>query len=143
VTITMEIDQIHDLIIRKGIGRITLDEIIGANADTWQYPGFHSGMDVIWDLRRAEVGHFSTEDLVALSRFLSRQLSWRGTHYKLALVATSEIDYIVSNTFSIIGQIEEIPITVQVFRNFKKAVSWELSESEPMQYPVHAETHQR
>ena len=124
----MEIDPINDVIVRRAIGKISIDDIIQANDEIWKHPNFHTGMDAIWDLRDAEVGHLSTEDLRKVSRFLSTQIAWRGAHYRLALVTSNEIDYIVSSTFAIIGQIENVPINVQVFRDYDKAVAWGFSD---------------
>ena len=99
MAITTEIDPENNLIIQKIMGRISIDEIIGANNDALKFLGFHPGMHAIWDLRKADIGHFSTNDLTVLSKFLFRQSSWRGTHYKLAVVATKEINFIVSPDF--------------------------------------------
>ena len=124
----MEIDPINNVIIRRAIGKISIDDIIRLKDQPWKHPGFHPSMDTIWDLRRAEVGHLSTKDLQRLAQYLLTQTKWRGTYYRLALVTSNEIDYIVSNTFAIIGQIEELPINVQVFRDYNKAIACGLSD---------------
>lgn len=113
--------------IRKAMGRITLDDIKKSNEETLGHPHFHPGINVIWDLSQADIGHFSTQDLKVLSKLIIDQVSWRGSHFKLAIAAPKEIDFIVSNTFSIIGQIEGLPIDVRVFHTFRKAFEWSLS----------------
>jgi hypothetical protein len=123
----MVIDADNNLIIRKAIGRITLDDIAKSNEETPGHPHFHPGMNVIWDLTQADVGHFSTLELKTLSHLITEQVPWRGSHYKLAIAAPKEMDFIVSSTFSIIGQIERLPIDVRVFQTFRKAFEWSLS----------------
>lgn len=115
--------------VRRAIGYITVDEIMATYAKTADHPYFKSGMDVIWDLSQAEVGHFSTQDLKILSQLIcsQKQQEWRGARYKVAIAAPKELDFIVSSTFCIIGEIEDLPVTVRVFRTFRKAANWILS----------------
>ena len=55
MTIKLFIDAGNNLMIRKAIGRITLDDIKKSNEETPGNPHFHSGMNVIWDLSQADV----------------------------------------------------------------------------------------
>jgi hypothetical protein len=122
--------------IRKAMGRITLDDIKKSNEETPSHPHFHPGMNVIWDLSQADVGHFSTLELKTLSHLILEQVSWRGSHFKLAIAAPKELDFIVSSTFSIIGQIEGLPIDVRVFQTFRKAFEWSLSRETLLEAPA-------
>lgn len=126
MSIKMVIDAGNNLIIRKAIGRITLGDVIKSNEETPEHPYFHPGMNVVWDLTQADVSHFTTLDLKALVKMIIDQVSWRGSGYKLAIAAPKEMDFIVSSTFSIIGQIDSIPIDVRVFHTFRKAFDWSL-----------------
>lgn len=128
MTIAMIIDEDNNLIIRRAIGCITLDDIVKAREETPGHPHFHSGMNVIWDLAQADVGHFSTLDLKIVAKLMIKQMDWRGARYKLAIVAPKEMAFIVSSTFCIVCQIENLPVEMQVFRNFRKARIWILSE---------------
>lgn len=127
MTIKLFIDAANNLMIRKAIGHITLDDIKESNEETPVLPHFHSGMNVIWDLTQADVGHFSTKDLTTLAKLICEQVSWRGSHFKVAIAAPKEMDFIVSSTFRIIGQIERLPMDVGVFQSFRKALEWSLS----------------
>ena len=126
MSIKMVIDAGNNLIIRKAIGRITLGDIIKSNEATPKHPHFHPGMNVIWDLTQADVSHFTTLDLKALVKIIIDQVSWRGSGYKLAIAAPKEMDFNVSRQFSVIGQIDSIPIDVRVFHTFRKAFGWSL-----------------
>ena len=129
MSINVFIDENKSLMVRKAVGHITVDEIMATYAKTAGHPHFKSGMDVIWDLSQAEVGHLSTQDLRSLSELIRNQdqQNWRGAQFKVAIAAPKELNFIVSSTFCILGEIEDLPITVRVFRTFRKAVSWILS----------------
>jgi hypothetical protein len=127
LTIALIIDEGNHLIIRRAIGHITLDDIIQAKEETSGHPHFHSGMNVIWDLTQADVDHYSILDVKKLVNLIIQQVAWRGSHYRLAIVAPRDMTFIVSSTFCIICQIENLAIEMRVLRNFRKARVWVLS----------------
>ena len=86
-------------------------------------PAFRPGMSVLWDLRNANLARvFPTEDAWRFADALEKRLEQRGTGYRMAIVANSDLEFGIARQYEAVT--ERLPFTSRVFRDYDDAWRW-------------------
>ncbi len=110
------------LIIRKITEEFNFEDIKSSFEASIRNPDFHKNMPVIWDLRNADASKLSEQNLQQIIDYIEKSTESRGAGYKVALVASRDLEYGVSRMYEAMGY--DLPRKIQVFREFDKAERW-------------------
>ena len=89
---------------------------------TLAYPDFKKNMNVIWDMTKANVRAASTDEVLDIVAHIGDNIANRGAGYKIAIVASSEMSFIMSKMFETYG--EKLPVSIHVFNVLEDAIKW-------------------
>ncbi len=100
-------------------GELTLDEAIIAVRELYEDASFTEPTRLLWDLRAAQVMLSNTE----IERFVNfiriNRTQGRG---RAAVVADDDLSFGLSRVYD--GLSYDIPVNVEVFRDFDDAINW-------------------
>jgi len=121
--ITSRIDQTAGVIVCTVKGEPSIEHFGGAVDEYLRHPNFKPGMNALWDLRTAVLENFSpNKSMSRVAQAFGRIRDERGSGYKLALVATSDLEFGLSRQYEAL--MDRLPFTVQVFRDYDEAWRW-------------------
>ncbi len=126
--ISTTIDVQHSVIIRTLTGEPSIREALAEMDEDFQRPGFHAGMNTLWDLTRASVGHLTAEDVRRLAHGIGERMEGRGADFKSAIVVPEDLGYGVMRMFGAFA--DELPIRRKIFRSYGQAWAWLLDSAE-------------
>ncbi|MDX8404641.1 MAG: hypothetical protein R8K50_00645 [Mariprofundus sp.] len=122
MSIDSHIDQLSGTIVRTVKGKISTAEISDALQSSFRMPDFRPDMPVIWNLHAADISLMSATEMKQVIRLIMAAGSLRGSHYPLALVADSDINFGIAKMFQ--GYAFELPLQIGVFRDMGSAKNW-------------------
>ena len=99
-----------------------LQAIKAAAADMMKHPDFQPGADALWDLRKAELNHLPTNDIMALVTYIKGYRQSRGSGYRVAIVVERDLLFGGARMFEAFS--DTVPFTCSVFRNIDEARAW-------------------
>ena len=83
---------------------------------------FRKNADALWDLREANMPDVTGNDFVQLARFIRSKTEERGSHYKVALVVTSDYQFGVARMYE--AHTDRPPVEMMAFRAMEDAECW-------------------
>ena len=86
------------------------------------HPRFKTGADMLWDFTRAQGKEATGEGLQDLVSFVASLREKRGSGYRVALVASGDLEYGFARMYE--AYAEHLPLVVRVFRNLEEANQW-------------------
>ena len=120
--ITTDIDREAGLRTHKVTGTLSLNDLMAKLDEIYSIPDFQPEMNVLWDLRNADLASFSSSDIYEVRDFVGYKWGTGGSS-RAALVVSRDIDFGLSRMYEI--SLESITTsTLQVFRDFDEALSW-------------------
>jgi hypothetical protein len=120
--VTTDIDKELNIRRHKVTGTLQLDELVGILGGIYKSPGFDPDMDVVWDLREADLTSFSSEDVQAVRNFVIR--NWgTGGKSRAALVVSRDVEFGLTRMYEVYVE-SDTKSQVEVFRDMDKAVEW-------------------
>ncbi len=122
------IDKDNNLIVHTVKGVLSLDDVRLKVESLLDDANFVKGMDVIWDINKAEMTHVEIEDILGLIKFMMENVIRRGTGFKLAIVASTDLGFGLAKMFTGYGQV--LPFAKNVFRTLDEGLAW-INESAP------------
>ena len=85
-------------------------------------PRFRSGADILWDFRQATGQDPSGGGIQDLVSFVASIKDRRGTGYRVALVASGDLEYGFARMYE--AYAEHLPFELMVFRDLDEARRW-------------------
>lgn len=120
--ITTNINKEADLRTHKVTGTLSLNELLAKLDEIYSIPDFEPDMNVLWDLKDADLASFSTDDIHKVRDFVGHKWGTGGTS-RAALVVSRDIDFGLSRMYEV--SLESITTSkLQVFRDMDKALAW-------------------
>ena len=86
------------------------------------HPDFSSGMNVIWDVRKADISKISQDEMRTVSGHIAQLTKKRGSG-RGALVVSDDISFGVSRMGEMMTE-KFVTVAVRVFRNMEDAEKW-------------------
>ena len=109
-------------IIRTVSGCFKPADVQRAITDSLQNPAFEKGMNVIWELSNADLSQINDNEILEVIDFIRNSADVRGSHYKIAIVASGDLAYGISRMFEGLGS--ELPVAINVHRSMAEAYDW-------------------
>jgi len=119
------LDPQHDLTIQKCIGKSTKEKYVKANRAFYKS---HPTANLIWDFSEASLNGTTASFIEELSSFVSRLAISSDRKGKTAVIATGDLEYGFSRMFQMRSESKDFPFEICVFKTFKEAKKWILSE---------------
>jgi hypothetical protein len=91
-------------------------------------PDFRRGADMLWDFTNARSHDPTAGGVQDLAMFVVSLKEKRGAGYRVALVASRDLEYGIARMYQ--AYAEQIPATLKVFRSLEEARLW-LASSPP------------
>jgi hypothetical protein len=122
MAVTTKIDPETGIREHTVTGPLDLRALITALKKVYSMPEFRSEMNVIWDLREADLSAFSSEDIRQVREYVGRHWGVEGTS-RAALVVTSDLGYGLTRMYEILLE-SRTASEVHVFRDYDEALRW-------------------
>ena len=122
MTIKSEIDNSLNTIIRTVTGEMRAAEIYSEFDKSLTHPDFRKNMNVVWDMTNADVRAASTNEVLDVVAHIGNNIANRGESYKIAIVASTEMSFVMSKMFETYG--EQLPVSIHVFNALEDALTW-------------------
>jgi hypothetical protein len=130
--VTSEIDNEKNVIVRKVVGELTMQDIKDALAAAPQLAGVHPGMGAVWDYSEGTIENFDNKELTELVKFIKQWSQGRdGVDYRVAVFAPRDIDFGLSRMYQALIEINSVPFEFSVFRKLDQAIRW-VNKIDPM-----------
>lgn len=114
------VDFSKQMTLHTGSGQLELDEIMAT------VKAFSNGQlttNILWDLRNATVKP-PTSDALDLIKKLTKKSGKRKAPRKVAIVASSDLFNVLTQTLSTFFLTENVPFSVVAFRSMTEALKW-------------------
>jgi hypothetical protein len=122
MAITTKIDKESNLRLHNVTGALTLNELMAKLEEVYSEPDFTPEMNVIWDLREADLALFTTADIRKVRNYVSKHWG-TGKGNRAALVVLRDLDFGLSRMYEFFLE-SRTSSEVQVFRDYDKALEW-------------------
>ncbi|UCF05396.1 MAG: hypothetical protein JSV33_16045 [bacterium] len=126
--VTTDIDIESKIRMHKVTGALQRDELIAVLDKVYKTPGYDPDMDVVWDLREADLTSFSSEDIQAVRNFVGRKWGTGGKS-RAALVVSRDVEFGLTRMYEVYLE-SDTKSQVHVFRDMDKAMEWIRSEND-------------
>jgi len=125
--IEYRIDSEKKLVLVKGYGKFSFDDLQEFRANLVKDPLFHEGMKELADYRNVEEHYFTRE---GFQQFLDQEKQFIDLlrDYMIAIVTDSDLHYGFARMY--IAKMSDLIPNVKVFRDFEQAEVWLLGEGE-------------
>jgi len=90
--------------------------------DIYENPELEPDMNVLWDIREADVFSFFSADVQAIRDFVSKHWGTGGKS-KAALVVVRDVDFGLARMYQILSE-SKTSSPIQVFRDYDEAFQW-------------------
>lgn len=122
VGITTHIDKKFNLRIHQVTVSTTLDDIVSTLKGLYSEPDFNSEMNVLWDLRGADLASFLTSNIQKLRDFVSAHWGTEGKS-RAALIVSRDLEFGLSRMYEFFIE-SKTSNKVRVFRDYDEALEW-------------------
>ena len=121
VGIKLEIFPERNLVIRTVEGPVDPEDYKTAINEQFDDQRFVQGMDIVWDLRGATGGQWTTQTSQDLARYMRGQKDRRGDG-RFAIVVGSDLSFGLARQYQNIGH--HVSPAIGVFRSLDAALRW-------------------
>lgn len=122
MTISYEIIPDKKLVVNTVKGRFDFDGYQNLMERILDDPRFVPSMHMLWDFTTSTLIDLSNDDFEGIKSYIQKNSKRRGSGYRAAFVVTKEVDFGLSRMYQMIS--EDLPVTFEVFRDFKEAMAW-------------------
>jgi hypothetical protein len=120
--IELRYDRDIDAAVFEAIGRVTVNEYEESLDRFVKQPFFRLNMNTIWDLRKAEAGQVTAQDVRSIV-FRSKQSAVvRGSTWKTAIVVEGTLKYGLARMFEFFA--DGAPYQLAIFKTMEEAREW-------------------
>ncbi len=107
------------------VGPLSLEEYVATIQRITHSPEYPPNVSALWDLRKADL---QSADRTFFKKILERREQHREReHVKVALIASSDLEYGMSRMFEALSENETISQKLMVFRDYEKGERWLLA----------------
>lgn len=99
-----------------------LNIIINTIAETLKNPEYQAGMNAVWYFSGILKVDLTSDDLMYIAEYASKNIDIEGKPYKLALVAEDDLPYGLTRVYE--AWSSERPVTIKNFRSIDDAMIW-------------------
>jgi len=121
MSITSSIEPDHTLTVFKGTGTISFDEITEAMK---HFYGGKPTLNVLWDLTDATEIPLTSEEVQRIASMPPRYNGSKRPAGKTAIVVDDDFFFGLARMFEIHGTVNQLPHSVQIFRELTSARKW-------------------
>ncbi len=122
MAITKQFDSATGLVTLTVEGEVDGPGIRSALQDVVDDPQFRKGADILWDFRNATGQDPSGGGIQDLVSFVASIKERRGSGYRVALVASGDLEYGFARMYE--AYAEHLPFALRVFRDLHEARTW-------------------
>jgi len=123
--IRTEKDDVMDLTVHVGTGKVTVDQWIAELVETdARGPTRHQ----IWDFSAADLSNMSLEGIRSVARLVSDRPSL-DTGGRIAIVASSDLEFGLCRQYEALVECLNLSIEIHAFRDMDQARAWIRGES--------------
>lgn len=112
----------QNLIIHTITDSMDLPLLIDTISLTLKNPNYKVGMNAVWHFHHVAEINLSSNDLIFVADFASKNIDKDGKPYQLALVAADDLPYGLSRVYE--AWSSERPVTIKNFRALDEAMKW-------------------
>lgn len=120
--VSTAINKEQNLIIHTITEYMDLSTLVGTISKTLKNPDYQPGMNAIWHFHDIDKINLSTDDLIFVADFASKNIDKNGKHYRLALVAEEDLAYGLTRIYE--AWSSGRPVTINNFRDLEDARKW-------------------
>ena len=120
--ISTEINKKKNMRLHIVKGVIDINELTEYLKEIYNSLDFDSGMNVLWDLRKADFSRVSTEEVWGFKKFVADYWG-KGGKSKAALVVSHDSDYVMSIIYQNMID-KETSSEILIFKDIEKAKEW-------------------
>jgi len=120
--ITTIIDSEANLRSHEVSGTCSLEDILACLNSIYDRPDYQPDMNVIWDLRLADLSLFSTTEIKDVRDFV-KNFWGTGGNSRAALVVSGDLDFGISRIYEMFS-INSVQSKIQIFRDYIEALDW-------------------
>jgi hypothetical protein len=103
-------------------GRLSGKDLHEALSSIYKGPDFVPDMNVLWDLRGAEVSEMSSSDIEEVSELVSRHWG-KGGSSRAAIVVSQDFEFGLSRMYQVFLE-SRMETQIRVFRSIDEAEAW-------------------
>jgi len=113
-----------DLNLRINIveGAVDKESLINHLQNIYSSPEFDPKMNVLWDLRNADLRPFSYGQIEEVGDFVGKKLGFQGQS-KVALIVSRDVDYGLTHILKMLMEGTSF-LKIQTFRNYDEGLAW-------------------
>jgi hypothetical protein len=120
--IETNIDKDKGLRNHKVTGKINLTDLVTALKELYESPQFDSDMDVLWDLRNADLTSFTFQEIEQLKDYVTRHWGTKGKS-RAAMLVSRDLDYGLSRMYEMLSS-GKSDSQIQAFHDLGDAMQW-------------------
>jgi len=120
--VSTAINKEQNLILHTITEYMDLSTLVETISETLKNPDYQPGMNAIWHFHDIDKMNLSSDDLMFVVDFASKNIDKNGKHYRLALVAEEDLAYGLSRIYE--AWCSDRPIIINNFRNLENAWKW-------------------
>jgi hypothetical protein len=121
----MRIDSALGVRFHRVTGTLALDELVRHLQDLYANETYDPGMNVLWDIREADVSSFTREDVITLRDFVKDKWG-AGDDGRAALVVAEELSFGLARMYGTLLE-SQTSSKVTIFRDMDEAIDWLVS----------------
>ena len=120
--VEIKIDGKADVVVRRVIGKLSLDDVKDSFKALYEHPGFRVGMSAVWDFREGDAAKLTGDGIKEIVSYVAQQTAKRGSGYRVAIVAPRDVDFGTSRMFQTYGH--DLPFELKICRKVEDAFRW-------------------
>jgi hypothetical protein len=120
--LTTNIDKEANLRLHTVTGAVEKDAVLARLSEIYSRSDFDPDMNVLWDLREADLSSFSSADIETVRDFVGERWGTGGTS-RAALIVSRDVDFGLSRMYQMLLE-GYTSSSVQVFRDYDEAFNW-------------------
>ncbi len=120
VNTVISIEQ--NLVVHTITASVDRSIIVDTISKTLKNSDYQSGMNAIWHFNDISNVNLTSEDLIFVAEYASKNIDIDGKPYKLALVAEKDLPYGLTRVYE--AWSSERPVTISNFRILEDALNW-------------------
>ena len=119
---TTKTDVNSNLRIHTVEGELDKEALINQLQKIYSNPDYDPKMNVVWDLRKADLTAFSYLQIEEVGDFVGKKLGFQGQS-KVALIVTRDVDYGLTHILKMLMEGTSF-LKIQTFRNYDDGLKW-------------------
>jgi len=116
------INKEQNLVLHTITEYMDMSLLVETISTTLKNPQYQAGMDALWHFHDIKKMNLSSEELMFVAEFATKNIDTSGKHYRLALVAEEDLAYGLSRVYE--AWSSERPVTINNFRELDDAMKW-------------------